>query len=249
MIRRLAPCVVLMCLVAGATEPAAPVAGRNYRILNPAQPTTVQPGQIEVIEFFSIACPHCAEFEPYLQSWNKRKPANVVLVRLPAVFKAAHWKLLARTYLALVDVGADEKVTPKLLQAIHSQPVTPEIARPLGEYVARSQRDDSAAMAEAERTVVDAIGTYAHGIAGVDPARFRAAYYSFSVTARLAQYEQVYRRYGVLGVPTIAVDGRYLSSVGPDYGNSLEGLVRTLDHLVDLEQKRIGGPRTQAAVH
>ncbi|MGH8307468.1 MAG: thiol:disulfide interchange protein DsbA/DsbL, partial [Gammaproteobacteria bacterium] len=38
--------------------------GVNYVPVSPPQPTTVQPGQIEVIEFFWYGCPHCFAFEP-----------------------------------------------------------------------------------------------------------------------------------------------------------------------------------------
>src|ERR1700722_15296740 len=47
------------------------VAGTNYRVLSPAQPTDVAPGKIEVIEFFWYGCPPCAVLEPYLQDWRE----------------------------------------------------------------------------------------------------------------------------------------------------------------------------------
>ncbi|MEJ2175477.1 MAG: hypothetical protein P8Y76_11375, partial [bacterium] len=44
---------------------AAPVAGRNYTVLDPALP--VESGdKIEVIEFFWYGCPHCYNLQPYM---------------------------------------------------------------------------------------------------------------------------------------------------------------------------------------
>ena len=118
---------------AAAGEPY--VVNRHFRVMDPAIPTGVKPGQIEVIEFFSIGCSHCSEFEPYLQSWNKRKPANVKLVRVPATF-SPFFKILARAYLALEDVRAADRAVPLLFEAIHVSR-DPELLRPLGEYNAR----------------------------------------------------------------------------------------------------------------
>jgi thiol:disulfide interchange protein DsbA len=48
----------------GMAQSAAP-AQSKYVELSPAQPT--EPGKIEVQEFFSYACSHCAVIEPLLQ--------------------------------------------------------------------------------------------------------------------------------------------------------------------------------------
>src|SRR5476651_2725358 len=60
--------------------------GANYKRLSNAQP--VETGnKIEVIEFFSFACPHCKNFEPTLQGWFKTLPADVQFRRVPALFQ------------------------------------------------------------------------------------------------------------------------------------------------------------------
>ena len=58
-------------------------AGTNYLPVVPAQPTSVGPDKVEVMEVFWYACPHCFDLEPYMQSWLKKKPANVEFVRAP----------------------------------------------------------------------------------------------------------------------------------------------------------------------
>src|SRR5574339_634003 len=67
-----------------------PVADKEYKLINPPQKTE-SGKQIEVVEFFSYACPHCADFEPYLQSWEQRKPKDVAFKMVPMVFRDS-WK-------------------------------------------------------------------------------------------------------------------------------------------------------------
>jgi protein dithiol oxidoreductase (disulfide-forming) len=67
---------------------------------------------------------------------------------------------------------------------------------------------------------------------GVDSAKFRAAYNSFSVRSKLDRSNQLVQSYRVMGTPTIAVDGKYIiSELGP------EEMVRVLDEVVVLARK------------
>ncbi|MGE5668772.1 MAG: thiol:disulfide interchange protein DsbA/DsbL, partial [Betaproteobacteria bacterium] len=65
---------------------AAPlVEGKNYvRLANPQPVDTGK--KIEVIEFFSYGCPHCAALEPYLDAWRAKLPADVTFRRVPVLF-------------------------------------------------------------------------------------------------------------------------------------------------------------------
>src|SRR5579859_6502975 len=80
-------------LAQAADAPPAPGAAHlfklntNYQVVLPAQPVSTKPGQIEVLDFFWYGCPHCNALEPYLESWERSKPANVVLVRVPAILR------------------------------------------------------------------------------------------------------------------------------------------------------------------
>src|SRR5579862_1764336 len=64
--------------------------GVNYDPLVPAQPTTVGPGKVEVVEVFWLGCPHCEALEPFLQSWLKNKPGYIEFVRVPVMWGPAH---------------------------------------------------------------------------------------------------------------------------------------------------------------
>jgi protein-disulfide isomerase len=88
----LAFCAVLL-LGAGSAS-AQLVEGKNYdRIKNP-QPTE-SGNKIEVIEFFSYGCPHCAELEPFLETWLAKLPPDVAFRRVPVMFQD-RWIPLAK---------------------------------------------------------------------------------------------------------------------------------------------------------
>src|SRR5262245_42824393 len=189
----------LALLLATAAQAGPYEVNVQYRAVDPAQPTAAKPGQVEVIEFYSIGCPHCAEFEPYLQSWLKRKPGNVKFTRVPATFNP-FFKLLARASYALEDVKAAERATPLLFDAIHVKR-DPSLLRPLGEYNAASGANDPARTAAAEAAALDALTQFVAKNAGVDAKKFRAAWSSFSMNTRLAQADAQFRNYDIRGVP------------------------------------------------
>jgi thiol:disulfide interchange protein DsbA len=210
--------------------------GRQYRMVEPAVATAVKPGQIEVIEFFSIGCPHCAEFEPFLQSWLKRKPGNVKFTRIPATFNP-FFKLLGRAFYALEDLKASERALPLLYDAIHTKR-NPDLLRPLGEYNARAAKNDPTGMAAAEAQVLDALTMFLASEAGMDSKKFRSAWNSFSMNTRLAQADTMMRKYGVRGVPGVAVNGKYFTGPGrPLAIRDFDEMIKTMDHLVALESK------------
>ena len=55
---------------ASAQESFSPVAGRDYILIDPPQPTRVGAGKIEVLEFFNYSCPHCFRFQGPFARWR-----------------------------------------------------------------------------------------------------------------------------------------------------------------------------------
>ncbi len=215
--------------------PFKPIEGQHYRLVSPPALTEVKPGQIEVIEFYSLGCPHCGEFEPYVQSWLKRKPANVAFKRVPATFNP-FFRMMARVHFALEDIGASERLAPMLFDAIHVNP-DPALTRPLGEWNNKSQRGEEAAAAEAEKVCYQALATWI-AARGADGKKFTAALNSPSMMVRLGRADATYRRYGVLGVPGVAVNGKYFTTAGRPLGiKSYAELMATVDGLVGFESK------------
>ncbi len=191
-------------LIAGGANasPAAPVAGTDYTVLKNPQPVDVPAGKIEVIEFFWYGCPHCNEFDPYLEAWIKRQQPDVVFKRVPVAFRddfIPHSKL----YYALDALGLAQKLTPVVFNEIHVKKdylLTPE---------------DQAKFLATQ---------------GVDPKKFMDAYNSFSTQTALQRDKEMLDSYKIEGVPTLAVQGKY--ETGPASTNSLPGTIQVLDYLV-----------------
>ena len=98
-------CLALMLSLCAAVAPAAtaPVAGKDYVVLERPQPTVNADG-VEVREFFSYGCPHCATFEPRFKQWLKQAPEGVTLVQVPVVFHQS-WAPLAKAFYAAQSLG------------------------------------------------------------------------------------------------------------------------------------------------
>jgi thiol:disulfide interchange protein DsbA len=92
--------ILATLLVALFAVPAqSQVEGQDYQTLRtPQAPSSAD--KIEILEFFSFRCPHCAAFHPLLSQWEQELPANAVLVRVPVSFGRRDWGLLSRAYYA-----------------------------------------------------------------------------------------------------------------------------------------------------
>jgi protein dithiol oxidoreductase (disulfide-forming) len=191
-------------LVASAVQaaPAAPVAGKDYTVLSAPQPVEAPAGKIEVIEFMWYGCPHCNEFDPYLEAWVKKQGPDVVFKRVPVAFRddfIPHSKL----YHALDALGLAQELTPKIFNEIHVNKnylLTPEDQ---AKFLAKN---------------------------GVDPKKFMDAYNSFSTQSAIQRDKKLIEDFKIDGVPTLAVQGKY--ETGPAQTNSLPGTIQVLDYLV-----------------
>src|SRR5262245_26515492 len=118
--RRLAwPAVLAFAALAFAAAAPAQVLieGKQYvRLKNPAPVDTGK--KIEVIEFFSYGCPHCADLEPEMQTWLKSLPPDVQFRRVPVMFQV-RWVGLAKIYYTLDALGEEARLSPEVFKAIH----------------------------------------------------------------------------------------------------------------------------------
>ncbi len=179
--------------------------GVNYAAIEP-QPTETGKN-IEVLEFFWYGCPHCYHFEPYISQWNKTKPANVTFIRIPAVFRPS-WKVQARAYYALLDMGVIEQVHDKIFDAIHKN----------------HQRLDT------EHDMANFLATQ-----GIDKQKFIEAYNSFSVDTQMRKGIKKLTAYKVDGVPAVFVNGKY--KLSGQMAGSYENLIKILNYLIKKESK------------
>ena len=107
-----------------ALRPAAAgedlVEGRDWRPLVRSQPPS-EPGKIEVLEFFSYGCPHCAHLNPLVKPWAASLPAGLSFRRVPVTFGRAAWANLARLFYALELTGDLERLDQAVFAAVSEQ--------------------------------------------------------------------------------------------------------------------------------
>jgi len=94
--------------------------GKDYLALRTPAPTDVPAGKVEVLEFFSYNCPHCAALEPSLEAWSKKLPADAVLRRVPVPF-IGDAEVKQRLYYTLEAMGKLGELHGKVFDAIHRQ--------------------------------------------------------------------------------------------------------------------------------
>jgi protein dithiol oxidoreductase (disulfide-forming) len=198
-----------------APIPSKWVDGQNYITLVPAQPTAVAPDKVEVVEVFWYGCPHCFQFDPYLENWRKTaKPPYVEFRRMHVIWNEVT-RAHARLFYTMEALGKLEELHSVVFREIHVNQ-----NGLIG--------SDPAATEQLQKTFLTA-----HG---VSPADFDRAYHSFSVESKLSQAEQMTQRYRATGVPMMVVNGKYTTDVSSAGGEAQ--LLALINDLAAAEHKR-----------
>lgn len=191
--RLLCGSVMLVLSLIGFQASAALVEGTDYTVLRPAQPTS-DPNKIVVTEFFSYQCPHCYQFSPVVNAWVAKLPSDVAFERIPVSFGHPNWASIGQAYYALLAMGKlDPKLDSAIFNAIHGQ------NQKLGDLSA----------------ITDFLVKQ-----GINGQEFVSVYNSFGVMNKMRSAEQAVPTYGVEGVPTVIIDGKY-KVLGNDHEKQL----------------------------
>ncbi len=193
---------ILGALIFSAVAFAAPQAGKDYLEIKPPQPTDTG-NKVEVVEIFSYMCSHCNDFEPKVAAWVKQLPPDTQFRRMPVVFGRASWETMARSYYALEALGEIEKIHPKIFAAIHDDNIILQQKDVLTDWIEKQ---------------------------GLDRKKFSAAYDSFSMGGKIQRSNQRAQSYGITGVPSMVIDGKYMISTAQS-GN-YENMLKTADELL-----------------
>ena len=178
-------------------------AGIDYQLIDPPQPTS-SGEKIEVVDVFWYGCPACNAFKPFMGRWLEALPEDVVVVRMPASFGRADWQLHARAFYTAEALGILDTFHPAMFDAIHSQRKNLSTERALAAFFVEQ---------------------------GVERDRFTQTFNSFSVQSKARRAESMTARYGVDGVPTVIVDGRYRSS--GTLAGGINRITDVLDHMIE----------------
>ena len=181
--------------------------GKEYVKLGKPVPTEAPAGKVEVIEFFWYSCPHCNAFEPALEAWIKAAPKDLHIRRVPVAFNAT-FVPQQKLYFALEGMGKLPEVHAKVFRAVHVERL------PLNK----------------DELIFDWIGKQ-----GVDVAKFKEVYNSFTVANQVRKASQLQEAYGVEGVPSMGVAGRYYTD-GTMAGN-MQNVLQVVDQLAAQSRK------------
>ena len=183
----------------GQLPPGKWVAGNNYTVLSPAQPTDAPPGKVEVVEMFWYGCPHCFALDPVIESWRKNKAPYIEFVRVPVTWAEVH-RAHARLFYTLKALGKLEQLHSRVFEEIHQNHNTLFVAGdPLATQRAQLQFAKDSGISEAD---------------------FMKAYSSFAVQTDISAADDLGRRYRIDAVPTFVIAGKYVTDMAQAGGES-----------------------------
>lgn len=178
----------------------------RYDILPTPQPTA-NPDKVEVVEIFWYGCPHCNRFQPHIDPWQAKAPDYVDFVRMPAIFRKS-WEVHARAYYASEAMGALEKTHAQMFAQIHG----------------RGEKLDSR----------DAVEQF-FAAQGIGDDAFSKSYDSFAVDSGIRRSKVMQERYGIRGVPSVIVNGKY--RVTASLAGSYPNMIQVMNALIEREHK------------
>ena len=167
--------------LAPLSHAAEPKAGTDYTIYAPPQPTDVAQGKIEITEFFSYGCSHCADMEPHLDQWTKALPPDVSLRRVPVIFRP-QMVPAAKLYYTLEALNLVDKLHSAAFIAMHQQRVNLMDEETIFKWIASK---------------------------GEDAEKFASVYKSFTVSSKVQRADQITRAHNIPGTPALVINGKY----------------------------------------
>ena len=166
-------------LMSSVTAQTQFINGTHFKRLK--NPQVVASGsKIEVIEFFSYACPHCRDLEEFLGPWIKKVPADVSFTRVPVMFYP-QWINLAKVYFTLEGLQRDD-LSAKVFFAVHTSGLKLHEEKIFFEWIVNN---------------------------GLDPKKTQEMWNSFAINSKMSRAKALAVGYELDGVPTLFVDGKY----------------------------------------
>ena len=181
--------------------------GKDFKRLDKPVTPDAPAGKVDVIEFFWYSCPHCNAFEPVLDAWVKAAPKDLSVRRMPVAFNAS-FVPQQKLYYTLEGMGKLEELHAKVFRAIHVEKQ-------------KLAKDDEILAWVTKQ--------------GVDVAKFKEVYGSFSVSNQVRRASQLQDAYGVEGVPSMGVAGKYYTD--GTMAGSMQTVLQVVDHLVVTARK------------
>ncbi|MCY3883576.1 MAG: DsbA family protein [Gammaproteobacteria bacterium] len=156
---------------------------------------------IEVLEFFSYACPNCKELEELLRGWENSLPEDVELTEIH-VAHSVQTTNLARIHVALSERNIVAQNKKRIFAEAEKRP------RTFGTLDSTSEFFDG------------------HGI---DKEQFELIAQSDRVQSILDRQEAVVREFGIISVPTFVVANKYIVPSKTTQKETVRALHKVID--------------------
>ena len=168
------------------------------------------PGKIDVVEFFWYGCPHCYSFEPKVGAWAKALPSDVVFTKVPIAFQSqrVNFEGHQKLYYTLEALGKLDVAHIKVFEAMHKE---------------KKQLGNDAQIFDFAQSI------------GLNREQFANAFKSFGVNAKCAQAKALFEAYGADGVPTLGIDGKFITSAS--IAGSEENALRVASALIQRQRQ------------
>lgn len=163
----------------------------------------------EVLYFFSYACPHCYQFEPYMKLWEKKGiPNDVKVVMIPVQFRK-DWIESAKAFEVGRELGIEKKVTNKIFDYMHKEKHDMFTKKDLMNFfinVMKVKKDD-----------------------------FERAYNSFTLNYELQKYKKIVNNYDIQGTPTLVLITKKGSAflTDPELAKSPVNMITSMDFIIN----------------
>ncbi len=159
-----------------------------------------------IYEFFWYGCPHCFNLEPTMDRIEADLEEGVRVVKVPVALRDS-WMPHAKLYYALMQMNKIDEMHNKIFEEIHLEDNHLSTKESMIEFLGKS---------------------------GIDTKLFLEKYNSYGTEARVKKSSNLARKFQINSVPTIIVNGKYLTS--GSYVSSYDELYSVVNLLVEREK-------------
>jgi len=162
--------------------------------------------KIVIYEFFWYGCHHCFNIEPTIEKIESNLDKDTIMIKLPLALKES-WMNHAKAFYSMQQMDIDSNLHAKIFEEIHIN----------------GNRLDT------KSSLVDFIDAQ-----GFDGSIFSKNFESFGTEIRIKKANKLARKYQITSVPTIVVNGKYLTS--GSFVSSYDELYDVVNFLVEKER-------------
>lgn len=194
----------IACTAAG--DSVAYQEGTHYK---PVREPSAPGKRIDVAEFFWYGCGHCYAFEPEIEKWVARKPADVDFIRVPNSLGRPAGMVHSKAYYTAEALGVSLKTHGALFRALNVEQQTLDTE--------------------------DQMAAFFNRTTGILPDVVLGTLRGFAVDSRVRGAENLARQYGIASTPTVVVDGRWQTNA--TLAKGFPEMLKVIDFLIEKARK------------